>query len=444
MNLSEPSQQQKRQSFNVRMSACVCCLIVTVVASTGCQRRAHTELYVENINARNRDLEDQLYKYDYEYRMLEQELRSLRAENAQLRNADEGSSSARNPLRFFSPRPDAPTEAEELEGAGESESANSSSEPPSIIESPKPGMSSGNLPSPPSSSRGSNGDAEPNDFGTEPLAPPTIDPGEAMPPPLPARGNRADNGSDALQRNLGQVEIPALLASQSKTIEEGEDSDAALIELTPAFGGASLRAAVAELTDTRVVELAFHSSLSRAANFDDELDDDGLYLLLQPKNESGQVVPIAADLSVVVLDPARTGKSARISRRDYSANEVKSKLQLSGKHQGIHLTMPWNGPDPEADRVIVFARYTFPDGRQVIGEKTIFVSSEGGLRTVWAPRAESSGEREGSVRSASHEHSSRTSNSGSVIPAGGSSSIRLVRPPVGSTTSPDAPAPTLP
>lgn len=442
MNLSEPSRQQTRQSFNVRMSACVCCLIVTVVASTGCQRRAHTELYVENINARNRDLEDQLYKYDYEYRMLEQELRSLRDENAQLRNSDKGKSGGRNPLRFFSPRPDTPTEAEELEGAGESENDNSSSGPPSIIESSTPDARSGNLPSPPRSSRGSSGDAAPDEFDIEQLAPPTIDPGEAMPPQLPARGNRADNGSDALQRNLGQVEIPALLASQRKTIEE--DTDTAPMELTPAFGGASLRPAVAELTDTRVVELAFHSSLSRAANFDDEMDDDGLYLLLQPKNESGQVVPIAADLSVVVLDPARTGNAARISRRDYSANEVKSKLQLSGKHQGIHLTMPWNGPDPEADRVIVFARYTFPDGRQVIGEKTIFVSSEGGLRTVWAPRAKSSDEHEGSVRSANHESSSRPSISNSVIPAGGSSSIRIVRPPVGSTTSPDAPAPTLP
>lgn len=439
MNLSEPFRQQTRQSFNVHMGVCVCCLLVTVVASTGCQRRAHTELYVENINARNRDLEDQLYKYDYEYRMLEQELRSLRDENAQLRNSDEGSSSGRNPLRFFSPRPDAPTEAEELEG--ESEEGNSSSEPPSIIESSNPGTSSGNLPSPPSSSPGASGDAAPNEFDIEQLAPPTIDPGEAMPPPLPARGNRADNGSDALQRNLGQVEIPALLASQRKTIEGDGDTEAAPMELTPAFGGASLRPAVAELTDTRVVELAFHSSLSRAANFDDEMDDDGLYLLLQPKNESGQVVPIAADLSVVVLDPARTGSDARISRRDYSANEVKSKLQLSGKHQGIHLTMPWNGPDPEADRVIVFARYTFPDGRQVIGEKTIFVSSQGGLRTVWAPRAKSSDEGDGSVRSASHQSPLRPSESSSVIPAGGSSSTRIVRPPVGSTTSPNAPAP---
>ena len=37
---------------------------------------------------------------------------------------------------------------------------------------------------------------------------------------------------------------------------------------------------------------------------DDEADDDGLYLVLQPLNESGEMVPVAADLSVVILDPS--------------------------------------------------------------------------------------------------------------------------------------------
>lgn len=181
------------------------------------------------------------------------------------------------------------------------------------------------------------------------------------------------NGAiDDLEMNLSRIDLPSQLAGQSSA------------------AGAKITLATEKVTDTRVVELAFHPTLSRAANFDDAGDDDGLILVLQPKNERGQMVPEAADLSVVVLDPAREGNAARIGRWDYSAEEVRSKMQPIGSNQGIQLTLPWNGPDPSADRVIVFARYTFENGRQVIGQKEIFVSSDGGLRTVWAPRGQSS------------------------------------------------------
>lgn len=109
---------------------------------------------------------------------------------------------------------------------------------------------------------------------------------------------------------------------------------------------------------------------------DDRPDDDGLYLVLQPKNERGQMVPVAADLTVFALDPARQGEQAKIGRWEYSAAEVQDKLQPGGSEQGIHLRLPWNGPDPSADRVIVFALYKFDNGRQVMGEKEVFISSK--------------------------------------------------------------------
>lgn len=433
--------------------------IVLAGAGFGCRHRAYSDLYVENMAAEIRDLEDQLYEYDNEYRILERELATLRAQNAQLNgnsSAPDSSSSGKSfaPLEFMTPKEPtvvptpSPTEAvpaEEIPPANSILERNESTPPPSGSrsgdsnrtspfdalrneEAPDDGFDS-NTP-------GSNG------FDSEGLLPPKIELGEPSPPPLPTSATRVENISqptNAMELNLSRIEVPAQLASQKKTLDSSNvagphssgSKDPNGLELEPGF--ATISPAVEEIRDQRIVELAFHPTLSRAANFDDETDDDGLYLVLQPKNASGQVVTITADLSVVVLDPSREGREARIGRRDYSAEEVRAKMIKHGTRQGIHLTMPWNGPDPGADRVIVFVRYTFRDGRQVIGEKTFFVSGPGGLKTVWAPR----GNRN------TTDSPNRTNE---VTPAGFESepSSRVVRPAVGTrvgTSSTSAPSP---
>jgi hypothetical protein len=247
-----------------------------------------------------------------------------------------------------------------------------------------------------------------DEFELDSLVPPTIEPGEPMPPKLPAV-TQLDSveplpTEQNMELNLTRIQVPGMLAGQSTAVP------------------ATISPAVEKVTDTRVVEMAFHSGLSRAVNFDDRSDDDGLYLVLQPKNERGQMVPLAADLSVVVLDPSREGNAARIGRWDYSASDVQAKMQPIGANQGIHLTLPWNGPDPAADRVIVFVRYTFENGRQVIGEKEIFVASDEGLKTVWAPRGSSQrgADSQNQVMQAGYNQEAQPSNV--VRPAANSSS----------------------
>lgn len=519
-------------------------LLGIFAALAGCRSRAYNDLYVENMAAEIRDLEDQLYEYDYEYRLLEQELATLRAQNAQLEGSvsPQGQSQFRqhhgfeevppveglspsSPLEFYSPS--GPTLVPDpIDGQG---SPDTYVPPGSILEGetvvpeeagsglrgttgdeagPSDGFGGRTQNDPRSSGMGSdsselppprNGFREPSgqtpgtgrsqqdripespfrqfdrqsdpgsggsEFDFENLVPPTIEPGEPMPPPLPVRTDNVQNSpgpANALELNLGRIEVPAQLASQRKSkprqdsseqpdafnqIAIGDEAnlgtgsvgfsgsaDEGVLSLEPSH--ATISPAQRQVTDTRVVELAFHPTLSRAANFDDVTDDDGLYLVLQPRNAQGQVVPIAADLAIVILDPAREGDAARIGRRDFSANEVRAKMQPRGTNQGVHLRLPWNGPDPSADRVLVFARYTFPDGRQVVGEKTFFVSNESGLKTVWAPR--------GVTRSI---ESVSAANRGSAVVAASSTSgastashSRVVRPAVGTTISSSAPQP---
>ncbi len=395
-----------------------------------------------------RDLEDQLYEYDHQYRVLEQELETLRTQNSALRSSTSPNQGKRSllspggpgssPLEFL-PRkqplpivPEPALKAEELAPGSDSILEPSPSGSPSAsdeLPSPKlaiprgdasgsqtapnsnppnrnplnspptlPGSNQPNARLPQTDNPGVNPSAPserpaPSRFpapsgskgefdDVEELLPPTIDPGIPTPPPLPAVTQHEDSPAFASERNpehnlelnLSRIEIPT--GKVPAQLAAGHSITQATVQI-----------ATEKVTDLRVVELAFHPSLTRAINMDDRPDDDGLYLVLQPKNERGQMVPTGADLTIIVLDPARDGDQAKIGRWEYTADEVKDKLQPIGSEQGIHLRLPWNGPDPSADRVIIFALFKFENGRQVMGEKEIFLSSDGSHKTVWGPRA---------------------------------------------------------
>lgn len=433
-------------------------VVVICASSVGCRHRAYSDLYVENMASEIRDLEDQLYEYDYQYKLLEQELDSLRAQHYRMspKPAPELGLDPQ-PLEFqgpdaFVPAPlgdadpaeeiDAPPAAGPsiLDGspgsspttpsqpAGGTEAGSSGSpsvNPPDITLPDAPaGSSEGSLP-PLNYPNGSGGARNPfpaddnsassaDEFELTPeeLAPPSIEPGVPMPPPTVFRGDRVDNQGveNALERNLSRIEVPTQLASSQTRDREP----------------ASLSPVREQTQDQRVVEMAFHSSLTRAANFDEDPDDDGLILVLQPLNTAGEMVPVAADLFVGVLDPSRPEGDQWISRRKYTAGEVQAKIKPIGAQQGIHLTLPWIGPDPEADRVVVFVYYTFPDDRTVVGEKTIFVNNKHGTKTVWAPRSIENPGEASAVRAAAYEQLE--------------TSERVVRPAAASSSQP-APEP---
>ncbi len=374
--------------------------ITCTAALVGCRNQAYSDLYVESMAAEIRQLEDQLYEYDNEYHVLEQELASLRAENEQLRMnpnitnkssigsgqslAPKASSSlefsprelATEQLPPKSPSPGSKTEPKVPESILEAPGAAKGSETQRILEEKLPPF-----PNSPATDKVPTNQVPTETIPDDLLDIPTIDPGTPAPPGMPVLKDFSSNSSqpnangkppagNTLELNLSRIDIPNQLASATTNRAE-------------------LKLGTEKPSDMRIVEIAFHPSLTRAANFDDESDDDGLYLVLQPKNAQGQLVPTFADLDIAVLDPAREGDSntARIGRWKYSTTEVKSKFQPIGSGQGIHLTLPWNGPDPIADRVVVFVRYTMPDGRQVVADKTIFVSGKGNMKTVWVPRS---------------------------------------------------------
>jgi hypothetical protein len=416
-----PLFQTRQASFPNFRSAC---LILVATALCGCGNRVRHELYLENLAAENRDLEDQLYEYDHEYRLLEQELQSLRRENERLQEeaADLSNADWQSNRRELRSTPNRLPGGTPPKRAGSSQDDSGARDNASDAKgSPSDTPSADNLPSPQSRDDGFRGEFDEDEFDLDSLSAPSIEPGEPIPPPNSGAslGGRSGGSGESLslEMNLSRVEVPARLAS---------DSTAVALSASSEFTDSNMEASVSgeqEIVDPRIVELRFHPSLSQSANFDQRSNDDGLYLVLQPLNSQGRMVPTPAKLSVVVLDPAREGDAARIGRWDFEQDEVEQKLQPLGSRQGIHLTLRWQDAEPTADRVIVFARYTFPNGRQVIGQKDIFVSVGNDFPTVWSPR------NEGRVVTvgASEQSDNRATN--------------VVRPASGATVAGEAPSP---
>jgi hypothetical protein len=149
--------------------------------------------------------------------------------------------------------------------------------------------------------------------------------------------------------------------------------------------GARILPAAEVVTDKRIIEIVFHAGMSRSVSFDGDNQDDGMYLVLQPKNQLGQVVPTAGTLAIEAFEVDQQRRS--VGQWKYSPSEVHAKMQPIGSQQGIHLTLPWNGPNPKSEKVLVIATYHFENGRKLIAQKEIYLSSGSKMKTVWAPRA---------------------------------------------------------
>ncbi|MGI8979666.1 MAG: hypothetical protein ACR2FY_10595 [Pirellulaceae bacterium] len=140
-----------------------------------------------------------------------------------------------------------------------------------------------------------------------------------------------------------------------------------------------------EVADKNVTHIHLSGLHTCGMDLDHQPGDDGLSILIEPRNAANQFVPLAAPVSVVVLDPNKTGEDARLARWDFTAAEATEKL-VKGDTRGIHLKLPWPAKPPASARLEVFVRYETPDGKKLQGEKEVFIALPGQFSQRWTPR----------------------------------------------------------
>lgn len=210
----------------------------------------------------------------------------------------------------------------------------------------------------------------------EPLTGPKVDEPDATPelpkielPPGVEEGKRKKPSSAVMRPASAVVGESAVRPAPGRPLNEDE-----------------LAAAVVSALDQRVETVYLNPRLTGGADFDAQPGDDGICVLIEPRNRSGDFVPEPARVSVVLLDPTKSDDAARIARWDLDADATRQCLRTDSADRGLMLRLPWQTTSPETKRLHLFVRYMTADGRKLEADREIEIDSADRVAYSWTPR----------------------------------------------------------
>lgn len=119
-----------------------------------------------------------------------------------------------------------------------------------------------------------------------------------------------------------------------------------------------------DVRSTTISHIVLNPNQTGITSFDEQNNNDGVVVSLEPRNRNDQYVNQSGAISIVVLDPAQTGQSARIARWNISHADVQKILATSSESTGITLELAWPGNPPNSNELLLFVRYETADGRK--------------------------------------------------------------------------------
>jgi hypothetical protein len=199
-------------------------------------------------------------------------------------------------------------------------------------------------------------------------------PGPALLPPSNAPAEPAAPGIGPLNISPG-IETPSGDIPNTLRAPAGKEPG----RISPP-GGASiwrpsdvrLVRGTATVENQNVAQITLHPSLTGGIG-SGMAGDEGLLVVVEPRDFAGKIVPVAADTKVALIDPALSGEEARLARWDFSAAQTERMLH-TGSEPGIHLRLKWRFP-PSHDRLTVVVRYATRDGKWLEARQVIAVAT---------------------------------------------------------------------
>ncbi len=287
-------------------------LALSLFAHVGCRSDAHTDLYVNQMAAEIRVLEDQLYEADHENKLLRDEL-------ARAQGGSPGSTSkpTPSPSRLTTPSKTAPSLPR---------SNSPSLEPRSTSPSTAPSLEPRN--SPPAI----------GPLDAPATSPGTLSPGPKDIPPEtpPARLSPPPNNNDILP---GEVQPPKI--DLGKRILPPSESEA------PSNGEDKIRLPkpVQELLSEPTgppEEIQLDPAQTRAFTEDGR---SGLDVVLTAFDRDGNLTPIGSEMEIVVMDPTLPVNEGRLAKWQVTSDQVR---QATSTGRVTHLRLFWP-PSTQAD-----------------------------------------------------------------------------------------------
>ncbi len=318
------------------------------LAAVGCR----TNPAVTALERENRDLEDEIYRLQDVLDRTQDNLDKCRRGSAPRPQAAPPTLPLRVPLREPSDSAAAPAgrmPAPVIRGPELTPLDPKQPPPPESlnlpqIEVPRQPLPAGQVPrslmtpgsSAPTESKGTEGRALPLPSGSKPAAPATP----------------------------GKLELPGPLGTKPGSAAAGPPRNWR-VEL------ASAQSLPATADSGQVDRLTLNRSLCGGIDMDQQAGDDGLLVMIEPRNPQGQLVAAAAPISVVLLDGNLPADEARVARWDLSAEETASRYRRTSQGEGFYLELPWPEKPPANSHLHLFVRYTACDGRNLETQREI-------------------------------------------------------------------------
>jgi hypothetical protein len=133
----------------------------------------------------------------------------------------------------------------------------------------------------------------------------------------------------------------------------------------------------------RVAGIELDRMLTGGINSGDRSGDQGLLVVVEPRDQAGRPIDAPADVNVAVLDPTLQGDAARVARWDFTAAETASLFRRAGTNGGMHLAMAWPKEPPKHNKLHLFVRYTTADGRKLEANQPIEIALAGDAPARW-------------------------------------------------------------
>ncbi|HUT94966.1 MAG TPA: hypothetical protein VMY37_36245 [Thermoguttaceae bacterium] len=123
--------------------------------------------------------------------------------------------------------------------------------------------------------------------------------------------------------------------------------------------------------NTQVAAITLCDRLTGGYDLDRRAGHEGIIAVIEPRDADGRLVPAAAPVSVVLLDPALPGDAARVARWELTAEEIAKRYRKTPLSEGIYLELVWPRALPIHSRLHMFVRYLTDDGRKLQGDRDI-------------------------------------------------------------------------
>lgn len=136
-------------------------------------------------------------------------------------------------------------------------------------------------------------------------------------------------------------------------------------------------------TDFHITGITLNRMLTGGYDLDDCFGDEGVMVVVEPRNAAGRVVNAPAQISVVLLDPALPPPAARVARWDFTADEAANHFRRTRLAKGMHFQLPWPDQLPKQQDLHLYVRAITTDGAEYRADRAVTIDIPGRPSHRW-------------------------------------------------------------